>query len=177
MQTSPTDSTFLKQNNTDHICLALGAIAIVVFLAVTFFWFDATSLPPNNSTIGETHQPAVKQRNVDQPAPSQDLIAVTNSPILKAPFEFTSHTQGSLAYGNLNATFALDNRIWRYTTDGWQDISNITNRAQTPTPLLENVHPAIWTAMLFLSSLLLLIMACSDQDIERLFSRDAGNKA
>jgi len=156
-------------------CLALGSLAIVAFLSVAFLWFDASNLPTNNPSTGETHHPALfkrpdKQPDVEPSAPSQDLIATTRTSFAKAPIKFTSASLGSLDYGNLNATFTLDKTIWRYTTDGWQDISKANNRSQTPKPLLENVHPAIWTTMLILASLLLLLMFCSERDVNRLLS-------
>ena len=178
MQTSTTNSTFLKKNDAEMFCLALGTLAIVVFLSVAFLWFDATNLPTNNSSINETPHPAVKHSDAHQSAPSQDLIA--GSHLSKAPFEFNSISHGSLNYRNLNATFTLDKMVWRYTTDGWQDISKVNNRSQTPKPFLENVHPAIWTAMLILASLLLLLMFCSQRDVDQLLSQasisDSGNQ-
>ncbi len=175
MQTSITKSNFIKKNNTDMMRLAFGAFAIVVFLSAAFLRFDATSLPPSNSTIGEPHPPAVMQPMKKSPAPSQGEIAETSSPTKKAPFQFVSTAQENFVYSDLNATAALDKETWRYTTDGWRDISMMNNQPQFPKPILENVHPAIWTAMLFLSSLLLLVMACSDQDIKRLLSRNKEN--
>ncbi len=171
MQASTTNSTFLKKNDTEMFCLALGTLAIIVFLSAAFLWFDATNLPTNNSSPSETHQPAIKHPDVDQPAPAQDLIAITGSPITKAPFEFTSNPHGNLSYGNLNAAFTLDKIVWRYTADGWQDISKVNNRSQPPKPFLENVHPVIWTAMLILASLLLLLMFCSQRDVDQLLAQ------
>ena len=176
MQTSTTNSNFLKKNDIEMFCLALGTLAIIVFLSAAFLWFDATNLPTNNSSADKTHQPAIKHPDVDQPAPSQDLIAVTGSPITKAPFEFTSNPHGRLNYGNLNAAFILDKMVWRYTADGWQDISKVNNRSQTPKPLLENVHPVIWTTMLILSSLLLLLMFCSQRDVDQLLAQTSTSK-
>ena len=170
MQTSTNNSTFFKKNDTEMLCLALCTLAIIAFLSIAFLWFDATNLPASNFSIDETHQPAIKTPDFDQPAPSQNLVAVASSPLAKAPFEFASNPHGSLNYRNLNATFTLDKMVWRYTTDGWQDISKVNNRSQTPKPLLENVHPAIWTAMLILASLLLLLMFCSQRDVDQLLS-------
>ena len=179
MQTSTTDPNSFTKNNTEIVCLSLGALSIIVFLSVAFLWFDATNLPTSNSPIGEIHQPAVKHSDAHQPAPSQD-VAVAGSPPKKAPFELISTPHRSLAYKNLNATFTVDKMIWRYTADGWQDISKVNNRSQTPKPLLENVHPAIWTAMLILASLLLLLMFCSQRDVDQLLSQaatsDGGNQ-
>ena len=172
MQTSTTNSNFLKKkSDIETFCLALGTLAIIVFLSAAFLRFDATNLPTNNSSAGETHQPAIKHPNIDQSASPQDLIAVTRWPTTKAPYEFTSNPHGSLTYGNLNATFTLDKMVWRYTADGWQDISKVNNRSQTPKPLLENVHPVIWTTMLILSSLLLLLMFCSQRDVDKLLAQ------
>ena len=170
MQTSTNNSTFFKKNDTEMLCLALCTLAIIAFLSIAFLWFDATNLPASNFSIDETHQPAIKTPDFDQPAPSQNMVAVASSPLAKAPFEFASNPHGSLNYRNLNATFTLDKMVWRYTTDGWQDISKVNNRSQTPKPLLENVHPAIWTAMLILASLLLLLMFCSQRDVDQLLS-------
>ena len=171
MQTSTTNPNFLKKNDIETFYLALGTLTIIVFLSVAFLRFDATNLPTNNSSAGETHQPAIKHPNIDLSASSQDLIAVTGWPITKTPYEFTSSPHGSLNYGSLNATFTLDKTVWRYTADGWQDISKVNNRSQTPKPLLENVHPVIWTTMLILSSLLLLLMFCSQRDVDQLLAQ------
>ena len=170
MRTSTTNSNFLKKNDTEMFCLAMGTLAVIVFLSVAFLCLDASNLPTNGPPAGNTHQPAVKYPDVDPPAPSQDLIAVTSAPLVKAPFEFTSNAHGRLVYGNLTATFTLDKTIWRYTTDGWQDISKANNRSQTPKPMLESVHPVIWTTMLILASLLLLLMFCSQRDVDQLLA-------
>jgi len=161
MQTSTTDSNFLKKNATELFCLAVGTMVIIVFLSIAFLWFDASNLTTNHPPTDKTHQPAF----IEQPAQSKDLIAVTNETLTKAPFEFASN-----ALGSLNAVFTLDKMVWRYTTDGWQDISKANNRSQTPKPLLENVHPMIWTTMLILASLLWLLMFCNQRDVDQLLS-------
>ena len=106
-----------------------------------------------------------KQREHD---PSEDLIAAATPTLQKRPLRFVSATSACLSRIPLNATLTLDNTMWRYTKDGWNDISMAADPPPVNKPLLEGVHPVIWTAMLLLSSLLLLIMAASDEEIRNL---------
>ncbi len=167
MRTSNTQSNFDNKYSAKIVCFSVSVVAVVVFLSVAFFWFDATNLPSSNSSSNEDPLPYLK---TDQLVASQDLIATAYSLLKNTHIEFSPSVFSSFVSANLNATISPDNSMWRYTPDGWKDISMVSNQAQSPKPLIERVHPAIWTAILLLSSLLLLIMASNDKEVRRLLS-------
>ena len=197
--------SFFDKHTTDILGVSFGALSIVIFLSVAFLWFDATNLPPSNSTIGEnshsvnghsenTHSVnshgeknhgennrRVNERDrnhhkSESPQPSEDLVAAAGPTLQKMPLQFVSDTCASLSRTNLTATIAPDNTMWRRTTDGWQDISMAVDPPPANNYVLEGVHPAIWTAMLLLSSLLLLIMASSNHDVKKLLGQQSDQK-
>ena len=175
MQTS-SKPKFYDKHCTAIVCFWLSALSIAVFLSVAFVCFDATNLPASSSSSGGGLLPKVQQPSVNQPAPSQDLIAAVSSLLQSVHLESLRAASAGFFCMNLNATVSPDNTMWRYTSDGWRDISMMSNQAQNPQPLLESVHPAIWAAMLLLSSWLLLIMASNDSEIRGLFGRSNTGK-
>jgi tryptophan-rich sensory protein len=62
--------------------------------------------------------------------------------------------------------------MWRYTTDGWRDVSLMAEQNQPTQSPLETVHPVIWTALTLLGVLLLLVMASSEREVNKLLKRD-----
>ena len=195
-QTVSQKTSFFDSHSSDILAVSFGALAIVVFLSVAFAYFDATSLPPSHSALGVNNQgviskdqdhgeinsrkndPDLNQQNQqNQPEPTEDLVASANPSLCKTPFQFcTTSASSSHKAIYLNATFTPDNTMWRYTSDGWRDISMAADPPQSNKPLLEGVHPVIWTAMLLLSSLLLLIMASSDEEVKKLLGRSSDQK-
>ena len=194
MQTSPKLKLFDKLT-ADIWCVSSGALSIVVFLSLAFVSFDATNLPPSHSTIGVgqhgvidrgvINQGVIQNDEGDQGAsdrdkdnrsePSEDLIAAASTELPKTPFQLVHNTSASFSYQTV-ATLAPDNTMWRYTSEGWHDISMMTDPPPANAPPLQKVHPAVWTALLLLSSLLLLIMASSDEEIRNLFGQSNNQK-
>jgi len=175
MQTS-SKLNFCSKYYTEIVCFCLSALSIAVFLLAAFVWFDATNLPTSNSSSGKVPLPEVQYPETNLPTPSQDLIASASSILYNTELNYFSTVSVGFVSANLNATISPDNTMWRYTPDGWKDISMMSNQAQNPQPLLESVHPTIWAAMLLLSSWLLLIMASNDTEIQRIFYRSSTGK-
>jgi len=167
---------FYRKYCTSIVCFFLSVLSIAVFLSVMFIWFDATNLPTNNPSSGEVPLPKVQHLKTNQPTPSQDLIAGANSLLHSVPIEILPAISAGFISANFSATVSPDNTMWRYTPDGWKDISMMSNQAQNPQPLLESIHPAIWAAILLLSSWLLLIMASNDIEIRQLFYKSGTGK-
>lgn len=193
-------SSFIDRYTADILGVSLGALAIVIFLSIAFVWYDGSNLPSSNSSTVETNHGVIedrtgnhgviengatnhgvikredsKQHERDQRR-SEDLVAIAAPTLPRMPFHFVSNTSASLAGITINASLAPDNTMWRYTKEGWRDISLVTNPPPVNKPLLEGVHPIIWTAMLLMVSLLLLIAASSDEEIRQLLGQTIDHK-
>jgi hypothetical protein len=172
----PTKKSNHRSNSTNfyskHVAeiwiLSIGVMAIVLFLSASFYWFDATNIEGPNRSI----------RRVDRKAKSEELIASHESEI------FIDHAAGlvngvirwssdfavsSMTFG---AVVSPDNSMWRYTNDGWKDISLMAEQGPTTEPLLESVHPWIWTALMLFGVLLMLVMASSEKEVRKLMGHE-----
>ena len=191
MQTVPKPSFFIKPSFLDKDStggsdlVSFGAFVIVVLLSIAFIWYD-TANPPQSNKAGVNHgevdhsedgQVQNRQlKGVLPETPNDSVAAAGPTPLLK-PRRFVSSAATGLTWIiQLNATLSPDNTMWRYTQDGWHDISMMANPPPVNKSGLQGIHPAIWTAMLLLSSLLLLIMASNDADIKKLLSRSSNEK-
>lgn len=156
-----TKPSFLDKHTGDMFCVSFGVLAIIVFLAVSFAWYDATSLPQHKRSIAEVQVHSGEVNQSDQP---KALGAIANPQSQKATYEFVHKP-------------TADNAMWRYTVDGWQDISMITNQSQKAKPFLEVINPLIWAALMVLASMLLLVMASSKKEVNRIFGEPKEQKA
>ena len=186
MQTSPKPSFFIKPSFLDKDSagtsgVSLGAFVIVVLLSVAFLWYETTNLPSNHSSVGGNDHGVIDHSVIDhgqnnRTEPTEGDVAATGSPLLTTPFRLVRYTSANSSFGAFNATLAPDNTMWRYTSDGWRDISMAVDPPPANKPFIEGVHPAIWTAMLLLASLLLLVRASSDEELKTLLSRSSNHK-
>ena len=185
MQPTPKPSFFIKpsfldKDSANNPGISLAAFAIVVLLFIAFVWYDAASLLPSHPFTGKDNQGVINQTEEDhgtvnfdendQAKLNQDLVIAVHSALPKIPFQFICDASARSAF-HLTAALRPDNTMWRYTNDGWRDISMMADPPPANKPIIEGVHPLIWTLMLLLASLLLLIMASSDDEIRKLFRR------
>ena len=166
-----------KDSDTLSRLVSFGVFAIVVLLSIAFVWNKAKSTPPSQSFNGVINQENKYCESVPSNA-DEYLEPNASSPSTSTPFRLVKNSSANSAYRttHLNAILLPDNTMWRYTSDGWRDISMMADPPRANKIFLERVHPAIWTAMLLLASLLLLIMASSDEEIKKLLGRSSQQK-
>lgn len=82
-------------------------------------------------------------------------------------------TSAWLPFGNIAFAQEADSTImWRYTKQGWQDISPMIQTPPTPKSHFASVHPMVWGAMLLFASLALLVWSTDEADIHQLFGNN-----
>lgn len=59
--------------------------------------------------------------------------------------------------------------MWRYTSEGWQDVAALIEPQPESSPVLEKVHPLVWTGVIVLGVSMLMVFASNDEDVEELF--------
>lgn len=60
--------------------------------------------------------------------------------------------------------------MWRYTNEGWQDVASLIEPQPESSPVLEKVHPLVWTGVIVLGVSMLMVFASNDEDVEGLFN-------
>lgn len=58
--------------------------------------------------------------------------------------------------------------MWRYTNEGWQDVSALIVPEDQSSEGIENVHPLVWSALVALGVSMLVIWASNESDIAKL---------
>jgi hypothetical protein len=162
-------SNFYNQQLAEIWIVTIGALAVIVFLSTAFYLYDTNKI--------ETPAVQVVPQVQNQANPG-DLVAVCKPmELLNRGTVLVRDTVGwssnfAIAAINLGAVVSPENTMWRYTTDGWKDISLMAEQNQPTQSPLETVHPVIWTALTLLGVLLLLVMASSEREVNKLLKRD-----
>lgn len=171
---NPSRSNFYNQQLAEIWIVTIGALAVIVFLSTAFYLYDANKI--------ET--PAVQTvPQMENQAKPGDLFAVGHGiELLNRGTVLVHDVAGwsgkfAIASLNLSAVVSPDNTMWRYTADGWKDISPAAQRSQPTQSPLQTVHPMIWTALTLLGVLLLLVMASSEREVSKLLKRDTAVKS
>lgn len=157
-------SNFYYKHLSEIWIVSIGAMAVIVFLSSAFYFYDANKVEGPAPAIG----------HVNSQPNSEDLIADFRSdsfsnqgPILIHQF-FGWSSQFAIASTHFHAVVSPNNTMWRYTVDGWQDISLMAEQNEPAQSMLQSVHPLIWTTLTLLGVLLLLVMASSENEVNKL---------
>jgi hypothetical protein len=89
--------------------------------------------------------------------------------------QFEDLFSGTVASGSEPALESVSSQngttMWRYTNEGWQDISAIMPREPAPENPLRRIHPMIWASSILLASISMTIWASSEWEVSRLFKK------
>ncbi len=83
--------------------------------------------------------------------------------ILSATAAFGSETVPQVAVDQPGTT------MWRYTNEGWQDISALMPREPAPENPIRRIHPLVWASSILLGTVSMAVWASSEWDVSRLF--------
>ena len=90
-------------------------------------------------------------------------------------FQFEDILSGTAAFGSETAPqVAVDQpgtTMWRYTNEGWQDISALMPREPAPENPLRRIHPLVWASSILLGTISMTVWASSEWDVSRLFEK------
>ncbi|MEL7498699.1 MAG: hypothetical protein AAFN77_13915 [Planctomycetota bacterium] len=93
-------------------------------------------------------------------------------------FDFSGQPAGRLMQRSTSSSWfestamaqeSAENTImWRYTNEGWQDVSALIVPEDQSSEGIENVHPLVWSALVALGVSMLVIWASNESDIAKL---------
>jgi hypothetical protein len=159
----------LVQKHLNEILLVSFAWwAVITFLAISFYLTQtvpAQSIGGGNTPANQPAPAQTQQPSAEQPTPVQAVQISTKQSV-------PTHLAAARLAPNGSIAITGDNTMWRLTADGWQDISRMVEQEQPTNQIFQDIHPAIWTALMLLAASILVIMVSSDKDVKRLFGRE-----
>ena len=163
--------SFVQKHLNEILLVSFAWWAVITFLAISFYLTH--TVPAQSIRGGQTPATQSAPAQIDQtPATQSDPVRTVQTSTTKSvPIHFAAAT--------LDPSVAIaitgDNTMWRLTAEGWQDISRMVEQEQPTSQTFQNIHPAIWTALMLLAASILVIMVSSDKEVKRLFRRQTKN--
>lgn len=88
-------------------------------------------------------------------------------------FQLEDILSGTAAFGSETVPQVVVDQpgttMWRYTNEGWQDISALMPREPAPENPLRRIHPLVWASSILLGTVSMAVWASSEWEVSRLF--------